>query len=223
MQMTPLKASLLFHWMTRFPTFYVQPHSQTQTGALKMHRCPHGKIHAKYLSMKLDPSPNILSFSPAVPSFERVKKKNAPVGVHARWKSKPPMSVQKVFSGSGIFWKILICSLLVQRPFSTIIRQWSSWSNSSSTKGMRHYNVRKNAVREAINEYKEVSVQHVGVKVNLADLFTKEHKSDEIFRNLRASFMSRRSSGGCWYDSTPCTRAHHSRVTFSPDIRSCEN
>jgi len=91
------------------------------------------------------------------------------------------------------------------------------WSNSSSTKGMHHYNVRENAVREAINEYKEVTVQHIGGKVNPADLFTKEHKSDETFRNLRDSFMSRRSSGGCWYDRTPCTRASHSRVTFSPE------
>jgi hypothetical protein len=82
---------------------------------------------------------------------------------------------------------------------------------------MRHYNVRENAVREAINEYKEVTVQHIGGKVNPADLFTKEHKSDETFRNLRDSFMSRRSSGGCWYDRTPCTRASHSRVTFSPE------
>jgi hypothetical protein len=54
------------------------------------------------------------------------KEKNAPVRVRVRRKSKPPMSVQKVFSGSGIFWKILICFLLVQRPFSMIIRQWSS-------------------------------------------------------------------------------------------------
>jgi hypothetical protein len=70
------------------------------------------------------------------------------------------------------------------------------WSNSSSTKGMRHYNVRENAVHEAINEYKEVTIQHIGGKVNPADLFTKEHKSDETFHNLRDSFMSRRSSGG---------------------------
>jgi hypothetical protein len=55
-----------------------------QTGVLKMHRCQLLKIHAKYLSMKLDPSQDILSFSLVVPSFGRVKKKSGPVGVLAR-------------------------------------------------------------------------------------------------------------------------------------------
>jgi hypothetical protein len=91
------------------------------------------------------------------------------------------------------------------------------WSNSSSTKGMRHYNIRENAVREAINEYHEVSVHHIGGKVNPADLLTKEHKSDEIFRTLRDAFMSRRSSGGCWRPGTPGTRASHSRYVSSPE------
>jgi hypothetical protein len=91
------------------------------------------------------------------------------------------------------------------------------WSNSSSTKGKQHYKVRENAVQEAINEYQEVSIQHIGGKVNPVDLLTKEHKSDEMFHNLHDSFMSCRSSGGCWHDGTLCMRARHSRVTFSPE------
>jgi len=71
------------------------------------------------------------------------------------------------------------------------------WSNSTSNKAMRHVNIRENAVREAIHKHKEVTVQHIGGKVNPSDLFTKEHKSDEIYRSIRDSFMSRRSSGGC--------------------------
>jgi hypothetical protein len=81
------------------------------------------------------------------------------------------------------------------------------WSKTSSTKGMRHYNIRENAVREALHEHNEITVLHIGGKVNPADILTKEHKSDEIFQSLRDSFMSRRSSGGCWRDCTVCTRS----------------
>ena len=72
-----------------------------------------------------------------------------------------------------------------------------NWSNTTSHKSMRHVNIRESAVREAIHEYNEVSVRHIGGKMNPSDLFTKEHKSDEIFRDIRDSFMSPRSSGGC--------------------------
>jgi hypothetical protein len=89
------------------------------------------------------------------------------------------------------------------------------WSNLFSTKGMHHYNVRENAVHEAISEHNEVSVHHIGGKVNPADLFTKEHKSDEIFRNLRDSFMSLCSSGGCWYSCMPCLREQATPVSHS--------
>jgi hypothetical protein len=63
-------------------------------------------------------------------------------------------------------------------------------------KGMRHLNIRENAIREAIQEFDEIDVQHIGGVSNPADLFTKEHKSDSIFISLRDSFMSRRSHGG---------------------------
>jgi hypothetical protein len=58
------------------------------------------------------------------------------------------------------------------------------WSNSFSTKGMRHVNIRENAVREA-RLLNEVSIQHIPVSCNPADLFTKEFKSDSTFRTLR--------------------------------------
>jgi hypothetical protein len=72
------------------------------------------------------------------------------------------------------------------------------WCNTTSQKGMRHVNIRENAVREAVHEHGEVSILHVSGKTNPADLFTKEHKSGDVFRSIRDSFMSRRSSGGCW-------------------------
>ena len=89
------------------------------------------------------------------------------------------------------------------------------WSKTSSTKGMRHYNIRENAVREALHKYNEITVLHIGGKVNPADILTKEHKSDEIFRSLRDSFMSRRSSGGCWRACTVCTRSSTMGATSS--------
>jgi hypothetical protein len=59
-----------------------------------------------------------------------------------------------------------------------------NWSNTTSHKAMRHVNIRENAIREAIHEFHEISVLHIGGKVNPADLFTKEHKSNEIFCSL---------------------------------------
>jgi hypothetical protein len=70
------------------------------------------------------------------------------------------------------------------------------WSNSTSNKAMHHVNIRENAAREAVHKHKEVTIKHIGSKVNPSNLFSKEHKSDEIYRSIRDSFMSRRSSGG---------------------------
>lgn len=70
------------------------------------------------------------------------------------------------------------------------------WSNSTSTKGMRHVNIRENAVREAIQEFNEVEVLHIDGKVNISDILTKEHKSADTYLSIRDSFMSRRLHGG---------------------------
>jgi hypothetical protein len=59
------------------------------------------------------------------------------------------------------------------------------WSNSFSTKGMRHVNIRENAVREA-RVPNEVSIQHIPGMCNPADMFSKEFKSDTTFRALRS-------------------------------------
>jgi hypothetical protein len=59
-----------------------------------------------------------------------------------------------------------------------------NWSNSSSMKGMPHVNIRENAVREAIHEYHEITVTHIPGPCNPSDIFTKEFKSDVVFRTL---------------------------------------
>jgi hypothetical protein len=77
------------------------------------------------------------------------------------------------------------------------------WSLSFSTKGMRHLNIRENAVREAQHLH-EVSVSHISGKRNPADIFTKEFKSDSTFRSFRdlhlfssSVFHVSRLHGGC--------------------------
>jgi hypothetical protein len=57
------------------------------------------------------------------------------------------------------------------------------WSNSFSTKGMCHLNIRENAVREA-QLMQEVFISHISGTCNPADIFTKEFKSDCTFRSL---------------------------------------
>jgi len=59
-----------------------------------------------------------------------------------------------------------------------------NWSKRSTMKGLQHIQMRENMVRENV-ENKFVSVQHVGGKVNIADLFTKEMKDITHFVELR--------------------------------------
>jgi hypothetical protein len=70
------------------------------------------------------------------------------------------------------------------------------WSHSFSTKGMCHLNIRENAVREA-QQLQEVSISHISGTCNPADIFTKEFKSDSIFRSLRDILLSPLSSFPC--------------------------
>jgi hypothetical protein len=71
------------------------------------------------------------------------------------------------------------------------------WSNSFSTKGMRHLNIRENAVREA-QQLAEVSIAYISGTCNPADIFTKEFKSDCSFLSLRNSLLYPSSSLPCF-------------------------
>jgi hypothetical protein len=65
------------------------------------------------------------------------------------------------------------------------------WSKSSTTKGLRHIEMRENMVRENIaNEF--VTITHIDGKRNLADIFTKEMKDVGHFVELRDLFMQPR-------------------------------
>ena len=63
-----------------------------------------------------------------------------------------------------------------------------NWAKSCTTKGLRHIQMRENLVRENVrNNF--ISIQHVGGKQNLADLFTKEMKDIAHFVELRDLMM----------------------------------
>ena len=70
-----------------------------------------------------------------------------------------------------------------------------NWSKSCTTKGLRHIQMKENHVRENVAR-QFVSIQHVGGKVNLADLFTKEMKDTAHFVELRDLMMRPRSCSG---------------------------
>jgi len=81
-------------------------------------------------------------------------------------------------------------------PGTTIIFNDNSacvnWSKRCTTKGLRHIQMRENHVRENV-ENKFVTIQHIGGKLNLADLFTKEMKDVTHFVELRDLMMKSRS------------------------------
>jgi len=68
-----------------------------------------------------------------------------------------------------------------------------NWSKHCTTKGLWHIQMRENLVRENV-ENQFVSVEHIGGKVNLADLFTKEMRDTTHFITLRNLMMRSRSS-----------------------------
>jgi hypothetical protein len=72
-----------------------------------------------------------------------------------------------------------------------------NWSNTGAvSKKLRHVNIREFRVREA-RRYKEIDVIFIPGKQNPSDLLTKEHKSLEDFRAMRAPIVGPRPDGGC--------------------------
>jgi hypothetical protein len=68
-----------------------------------------------------------------------------------------------------------------------------NWSKQVTTKGLRHIQMRENMVREQVGK-KFVSIQHIGGKVNIADIFTKEMRDTSHFVAPRDLFMRPRST-----------------------------
>ena len=63
------------------------------------------------------------------------------------------------------------------------------WSENMTTKGLRHIQIRENAVRESVqNQF--IILKHVDGKVNCADIFTKEDRDAEHFITIRDILLS---------------------------------
>jgi hypothetical protein len=66
-----------------------------------------------------------------------------------------------------------------------------NWSKCTTTKGLRHIQMKENRVRESIHS-KFVTIKHIEGKINLADIFTKEMKDTSHFVVLRDLIMCSR-------------------------------
>lgn len=75
------------------------------------------------------------------------------------------------------------------------------WSNSFSTKGMRHVNICENSIQEA-HLLNEVSILHIPGNANPADLLTMEFKSKPTFWSLWNLILFYPSSFPSWF--APC-------------------
>jgi len=60
------------------------------------------------------------------------------------------------------------------------------WSKSTTTKGLRHLQIRENAIRET----NFIKIEHICGKINPADMFTKEDKDPQHFQNLRDTIVT---------------------------------
>ena len=68
-----------------------------------------------------------------------------------------------------------------------------SWSRNSTTKGLRHIQIRENAVRESVQS-DFITVEHIQGKLNLADMFTKEDKDTVHFLTIRDVVLTDRQT-----------------------------
>ena len=98
---------------------------------------------------------------------------------------KSLIHLDMLVSGLGLQQHIMPRPILVLNDNAACV----SWSRNTTTKGLRHVQVRENAVRESVQS-DFVRIEHVAGKLNLADLFTKEHKDDNHFLTLCDQILS---------------------------------
>jgi len=68
-----------------------------------------------------------------------------------------------------------------------------NWSKCTTTKGLRHIQMKENRVRENVQSA-FVQINHANGKTNLGDVFTKEMKDTSHFIELRNLMMRPRFS-----------------------------
>jgi len=77
----------------------------------------------------------------------------------------------------------------VPNPLANDTQGVIGWSKSTTTKGMKHLNLRDNFAREAVL-HEDVNVYHVPGSINPSDFFTKELRDKQHLSTLCDSFMS---------------------------------
>ena len=91
------------------------------------------------------------------------------------------------------------------------------WSHNLTTKGLRHIQIRENAVRELVQSNFIDHVHHIAGKVNLADLFMKEDKDASHFIAIHDLIMTptlKRHIKTLWEISSLCTLMHFTSSTL---------
>ena len=83
-------------------------------------------------------------------------------------------------------------STLLQHPIKIYNDNMAcvNWSNSLTTKNLRHLQINENAVRESVQN-KLVTIHHIPGSEKLSDIFTKEHKDPSHFLHLRNIVLSK--------------------------------
>ena len=76
------------------------------------------------------------------------------------------------------------------------------WSHTSTSKGIKHVNLRENYVRE-LRLNKRVNVTHIPGVINPADIFTKEMKDGAHFCRLRDCMMCSKASYLKYHSNVP--------------------
>ena len=64
------------------------------------------------------------------------------------------------------------------------------WSASMTTRGLRHIQMRENAVREEHSKG-HIKCVHIKGEINLSDMFTKEDKHTDHFISIRDELMEK--------------------------------
>lgn len=93
------------------------------------------------------------------------------------------------------------------------------WSETSTSKGIKHVNLRENYIREA-HQDKEVVIKHIPGIINPSDIFTKEMKDAAHFRRLRDCIMCSRSVFLKYHQNIPSEVISHNKLLPYYSIRS---
>ena len=91
---------------------------------------------------------------------------------------------------NNIISDLKVSDLLIQKPIKIFNDNEAAvkWSRNLTTKGLRHLQMRENAVRE-LYQNGHIMVLHISGALNSSDMFTKEDKYAERFLTCRDTVM----------------------------------